>query len=823
MHLPLATSCEVKRCFEHRNQKAENSEETTVKMNNRRTRRVDATASQFRQGGRYMTWFAGPVLGLASLYAHAQTVKPSQDMVQIAAPDAASDTATGARPESGAAPDEKRAQGAETSVSQGKEGATLNTVVVTATRRREPAREVPMQINVVSAEELQKGGAKTMSDFLSSEPGVDLNTAGGSGSGQISMRGVTTGEQTGPTVGVYVDDVAFGGSTVFSQGATFALDMSLLDLNHIEILRGPQGTLYGAGAMGGLLKYVTNEPDSGEFSGRASAGLSVTKHGGVNNSANAVLNLPLKTDVAAARISMFSQHDAGYVDAVGPQAGSRIDRGDTYGARASFLLTPTNQLTLRLTALTQNINRNAPNYVAYGKNGQPVDGDLTTRLFTTEPFHQNVQLYSAGVEYEFGWARANSITSYQSMRSDAPQDLSVVYVPLLNGIGLNVSSVAAKNVATTNKFTQEFRLTSPGNRTLEWLAGVFYTRERSDASQGLITTLPNGTVGPNLSALEAPSTYSEYAAYGDLTYHLTPRLSLTGGLRVARNTQEYQQTTFGALAGPTQTITAPSSDTSKTYMLTANYALTKDSNVYLRAASGYRPGGPNALLVDPVTGLPSSGNPTFRPDTLWTYEAGYKADLLDKRMSVAMTVYDIEWKNIQQFGAVNGVNQVLNAGDARIRGLELSSAFRPNRHWNLGLSVSLIDAKLTTGNVNTGTNAGDPLPNSARVAATLSASYVFAVNGYPAYAGVSQRFVGSRHAGFGSNTGRPDYPLPGYAMTDLQAGLDFKKFSLAFYVRNLFDRRALLAAGTSLVPMGGPALVSVAQPRTIGATLTVPF
>lgn len=129
----------------------------------------------------------------------------------------------------------------------GKDGATLNTVVVTATRRREPAREVPMQINVISADALQKSGAKTMSDYLSSEPGVDLNSQGGSGAGQISMRGVTTGEQTGPTVGVYVDDVAFGGSTVFSQGATFALDMSLLDLNHIEVLRGPQGTLYGAG------------------------------------------------------------------------------------------------------------------------------------------------------------------------------------------------------------------------------------------------------------------------------------------------------------------------------------------------------------------------------------------------------------------------------------------------------------------------------------------------------------------------------------------------------------------------------------------------
>lgn len=778
-------------------------------------RHTAAPMRRFRLRPNSGPWLVGSLLGLASAYGHAQS------MALPEAASAASAEAGRTDPSANANAGASRAAPTVTPASA-KDPATLNTVVVTATRRREPAREVPMQINVISADELQKSGAKTMSDFLSAEPGVDLNTQGGSGAGQISMRGVTTGQQTGPTVGVYVDDVAFGGSTVFSQGATFALDMSLLDLNHIEVLRGPQGTLYGAGAMGGLLKYVTNEPDTSEFSGQASVGLSSTKHGGIGNTASALLNIPIKSDVAAVRVSAFSQHEGGYVNAVGPQAGSRIDRGDTYGARASLLLTPTNQLTVRLSAITQNIHRNAPNYVAYDKSGQPVDGDLTTRIYAPEPFHQNVQLYSLGAEYDFGWSRFNSITSYQSVRTDQPQDLSVVYVPALSAQGLNLNSVVAGNLATTNKVTQEFRLTSPANRRLEWLGGLFFTRERSESDQGIVGAFPNGA-SPSLSSLTAPSTYTEYAGYGDLTYHVTPRLALTGGIRIAHNRQTYEQTTSGLLGGPPQTISAPSSDTSKTYMLTASYGLTENSNVYVRAASGYRPGGPNALLNSPITGRPGSGSPTFQPDTLWTYEAGYKADLLDKRVSLSATVYDIEWKNIQQFGALEGINQVVNAGNARIKGFELASSLRPDRHWNFGLGFSYINARLTQGNAATGTQSGDPLPNSAKFSATLTGTYHFSLGPYASYVGIAQRFVGRRHAGFGNSSGRPDYPLPGYAVTDLQAGIDFGKASLSFYVRNLFDRRAVLAAGTALMPLGGPALVSVEQPRTIGAVLTVPF
>ncbi|QBQ99872.1 TonB-dependent receptor [Paraburkholderia pallida] len=801
-----------------------------AKMKNKPKHTAVSKALALRHSGRYATLFVGPVFGLASLGAHAQQQTTVQAQAQqIAAPEAASAAkpAPGApaagTPAAASGATAANAAAAETSKIQGKDGATLNTVVVTATRRREPAREVPMQVNVLSADELQKSGAQTMSDYLSSEPGVDLNASGGSGSGQVSIRGVTTGVQTGPTVGIYIDDVAFGGSTLFSQSATFALDMSLLDLNHVEILRGPQGTLYGAGAMGGLLKYVTNEPDPGQFYGQVGAGVSGTEHGGVSGTANATLNVPLKTDVAALRVSVFGQHDGGYVDSVGPLVDTHIDRSDTYGARASLLLTPTRDLTVRLSAVSQNINRNAPDYVEYGANGQPVWGDLTTQQFAPQPFHQNIQLYSAGIEYELGWARLNSITSFQRVNTSAPQDLTGVYGPLFAAQGLDLGSVVAADVATTNKFTQEFRLTSPGNQRLEWLAGLFYTHERSTLNEGFLTTLPDGTVGPNLSEIDAPSTYDEYAAYGDLTYHLTSRLALTAGIRIAHNTQTYEQTTFGTLAGPTQTVSAPSSDTSKTYMFTARYALTPNSNAYVRVASGYRPGGPNALLIDPLTGMRASGSPTFDPDTLWSYEAGYKADLLDKRLSLEASVYDIEWKNIQQLGTVDGVNQVVNAGDARIKGLEFSGTFRPDRHWNFSANLSLIDAHLTTGSASAGTTAGEPLPNSAKVAATLSGTYLFTVDGHPSYAGVIQRFVGRRHSGFDASSGRPDYPLPGYAITDLQAGVDFGKCSLAFYVRNLFDRRALMAAGTSLIPLGGPALVSVIQPRTIGATLNIPF
>jgi iron complex outermembrane receptor protein len=790
----------------------------------------------------------GPMLCMASLGAQAQTqqiqqtqqTQQAQTQEQTTSPDAApapkpSQTsgqgeaqaeAQSASPDVTPAPNKKPAstpKKAQATPAAKSGDTTLNTVVVTANRRREPAREVPMQVNVLSTDQLQKAGATSMVDYLPSQPGVNLDSGGGTGQSQISIRGVTTGTQTSPTVGVYIDNVPFGSSTLYGTAESIALDMGLLDLNHIEILRGPQGTLYGAGAMGGLLKYVTNEPDTEAFSGSVGAGFSVTENGGLNNTVNAVVNVPLKTDVAALRISAFNDHNAGYVDAVGPLAQQRVDRGDTTGARASLLLTPTDQLTVRLTATTQDVNRNGSNYVAYGADGQPVTGDLTRQLFAPEHFHQSTQLYSSDIEYDFGWARFNSITAFSSFGNSAPSDTTLDFGPLFAAQGLNFGSVVVPTISDTNKFTQEFRLTSAANQRLEWLAGLFYTDERSSLVEGLQTTLPNGAPGPDLEQFNSSSVYKEYAAYGSLTFHLTPRLALTGGIRVARNDQTFSQTTSGPLVGPATTTPGSSNDTSKTFLLTASYKLTNDSNVYVRAASGYRPGGPNVLPVNVVSHEPLPGLPSFQPDTLWTYEAGYKADLLDKRLSFEVTAYDIRWNNIQQLISVQGFNQVVNGGKADIKGLELSSTYRPTNNWNFGVNLALIDARLTEGNSLAGLVAGDRLPDTAKVAATLSGTYLFNVAGHPANAGVVERFVGQRHAGFPDNLGNPDFILPGYAITDLQANIDLKKATLSFYVRNLFDRRAFLSALTTGVPLGGPTLVSVVPPRTIGATLNVPF
>ncbi len=700
---------------------------------------------------------------------------------------------------------------------------TLGAVVVSASRRREPVREVPMQVNVIGGEQLNRNGATNLSDYLSNEAGVDVKSTGGAGVGSVSIRGVSTGAQTIATVGVYVDDVAFGSSGPFVNGAQMALDMGSLDLNHIELLRGPQGTLYGAGAMGGLLKYVTNEPDTYELTGRLSLGASAMRGGAASRTLGAVVNVPLQEDVAGLRISAFSDRVGGSTDTVGPAGRANSDGGDTRGARASLLVTPGNRLKLRLTATSQKITRDGTDFVDVDPaSGRPIEGERGRRLLAPEPYQVKVDLLSADVEYDFGWARINSISSRQRVRSGLNLDLSAGYLPLLRGLGLDLGSTPISNVLALDKRTQEFRLTSKADKQFEWLAGVYVDDEKSDNRQAVASTLPDGKPGPSLATAALPAEYRELAAYGDLTWKLTQGLAVTGGLRVAHNKQHYVQHSDGLLVGGAQSIDANSSDTSRTWLLTARYALDSRSDLYARAATGYRPGGPNAVLRSATTGEPLAP-PTFRPDTLTSVEAGYKGDLLDKRLSFEAAVFDIRWNDLQQYMPVNGVTVIVNAGAAHVRGAELAANWRPDAHWTLAGNAALIDAKLSEDTPGLGAVAGARLPTSARFSATLSASYAFTLAGFSSYLGLTQRHVGQRNAGFEGSAAVPLYRLPAYSMTDLQAGIDFKRASLALFVRNVFDKPAQLGATSAVQALGGPTWVSLARPRTLGATLTLPF
>lgn len=703
------------------------------------------------------------------------------------------------------------------------EAPAIDTVVVSATRRREPAREVPMQVSRLSTEKLSRSGARSLQDYLDNEAGVDVKSTGGPGIGTLTIRGVSTGTQTISTVGVYIDEVAFGSSTASANGAQMALDMALLDLSHIELLRGPQGTLYGASAMGGLLKYVTNEPDTFEFSGKVALSGSGSRDGGAGHTASAVVNVPLKEDVAAFRISAFSDHAGGSVDSVGPVSRKNSDRGKTSGARVSVLLTPTNQFKLRLTGTSQEIRRDGTDFTDYSAaTGRPIEGESVRRLYAAEPYDVRIGLLAADLEYDFGWARFNSITSRQRVRSSAVIDLTTGYVPLLAGLGMDLDSTTGTVRVALDKSTQELRLTSRADKQLEWLAGFYYNHEKSVNRQLVASTLAGAAPGPDLLTTAIPANFREAALYGDLTWKFANKLSVTGGLRVARNKQRYVQNSDGMLSGGRQSVDAHSSDTSRTWLLTARYGLTPASSVYVRAATGYRPGGPNAVLNDQNTGEPT-GPASFQPDTLTSYELGYKADLLGKRLSVQAAVFNLNWKDLQQYRPVNGVSVIVNAGAARVRGAELMVSYRPDDHWTLAGNAAYLDAVLTEDAPGLGAVAGARMPASARLSASISANYAFELAGFASYAGVAQRYVGARNAGFAGSEAVPLYRLPAYALTDLQAGIDFKRYSVALFARNVFDKRAQLGADSTVQSLGGPVWVSLARSRTLGATVTVPF
>ena len=325
-----------------------------------------------------------------------------------------------------AAPAPPAAPASAPTADEARRAETIERTTVTATRRREPVREVPVQVNTIDAEQLEREGARSLTDYLANQPGIEVKTTGGAGRGAVTIRGVSTGDQVSSTVGTYVDDVAFGSSSAFLLGASTALDLTMLDLRRIEVLRGPQGTLYGAGSMGGLLKYVTNEPDTYTLAGRVTLGGSKTESGGNSDTLGAMVNVPLSQGVAGLRVVALQDKDGGYVNAVGPAAGSDVNRGTTRGARASLLLLPAPGLSVRFSATGQEIKRDGIDAIDYTLAGQLVEGELLQRIAQREPYKVKIELASAEIQYDLKWARFDSITSWQDLRLDQRSDAAHV-------------------------------------------------------------------------------------------------------------------------------------------------------------------------------------------------------------------------------------------------------------------------------------------------------------------------------------------------------------------------------------------------------------
>jgi outer membrane receptor protein involved in Fe transport len=750
----------------------------------------------------------------------------------------------------------------------------LQEIVVTAQKRAEKLHDVPMGVTAITTEELDKQQLVSLADLQSRVPGLSL-TQTAPGITRLTLRGQNVGG-VGSTVTTYVDDTPFGSSNALANGFGFSGDFDTWDLQRVEVLRGPQGTLYGAGSEGGLLKYVTNPPDPTKFAAAVQAGGEEVSHGESAGSGKGMINLPIG-DRGAFRLSGYYATLPGYID--DPSLGEKdINHGHRDGVRAALLLNFTDSLSLRLNALGQELHTDGSAYtdVVGATNRlltpppnqlQPQNGDLNQQRFISEPTTFKYGIYSATLNWNIGWGTLTYITSYGTTEENGLIDQTSA--PAAPGAGpgtgtfgdivttllgfvspvpaagaTSVAGLAETEVIDIRKWTQEFRLASAAGQTLEWQVGAFYTRESSALDQTLpLFYIPTQVFAPLTQALGGPSLenasldarYREWAGFAQFTYHFNPQWDLGLGARWSENKQSASEAVSGVLptlqGTPLQLNSGDSSDNDFTYSIAPRWHVSSDTMVYGRIATGYRPGGPNDLPFNAPPSVPRA----YQPDKTTNYELGVRSDLLEKRLSVDVAAFLVDWKQIQLFEFVQvagtpgfGINA--NGGTARSKGLEWTLGLTPATGLAFTLTGAYVDAYLTSPAPDAGGSDGDHLPFVPKWSTSLDGAYTWrAFDDFNAFAGATWSYFGPRAAGFGATPGaggalqpEPRPELPSYDTVNLRAGLENGRWTLELYCKNAGDTRGITDYGNGGSPNYGGAVVYVV-PRTLGATATVRF
>jgi outer membrane receptor protein involved in Fe transport len=720
----------------------------------------------------------------------------------------------------GPSPSAQMPQGGPSAVGANSDGASVEEVVVTAQKREERLIDTPQSVSVLSAEALSSLSATQFSDYATTIAGLNYGSTG-AGSTKLTLRGVSAGFDINPTVGIYIDEVPYGRQPASPSEGLNAIDVGSFGLERIEVLRGPQGTLYGASSMSGLFKYVTKQPDTDRFGVDAQAGLSSTWHGGISETFGSVINMPLISNEAAVRLSGFYTHEAGYFDNIAVPNGKDVNTADIYGGRIDFLLNPTDTLSIRIDGFLQDVSRGGESTADYSFAGSPLYGDLNQHRLLAEPFSSNFRLLSGTVDYDLSWASLTSITAYQTVRTYSVYDISAAFVPILGNFGGPYGAVGYPSWVSSDKVTEEVRLTSSGAGPLQWLGGGFYNKEISSRLQYFRTYDLTGNEAPNSPYdyfnIYIPTRFQEYAAFGDLTWFLTSKFDVTGGLRYARNNQSFTQDGSGLFVNTSPTTHATQSTV--TYLANVRYHLSTHATAYLRYATGYRPGGPNALVTDAAGNLLAP--PTFQPDRLKSYEGGFKGESSDSRFGIDLAVYYIDWNNIQILVGRGGFSIPGNApGGATIKGGELTLTARPISGLTMSGVFAYQDGSISKADPDLGADAGERLPGVPRFTGALNADYLFADNAFEPTTGVTVRYQSNQTSSFNKSPTFPQYNLPAFTTMDLHATIKLGSVTAQLYLRNLFDERGQQSA---LNTSYGTARVAIERPRTIGLMATTKF
>jgi outer membrane receptor protein involved in Fe transport len=746
----------------------------------------------------------------------------------------------------------------------------LEEVYVTATKRDERLIDVPMAVTALQGQGLIDRNLLQIEQFADQVPGLLVQSFGNRAT-RIILRGLNSGG-AGATVASVIDEATLSYSSSTSNGAIDIANLDTYDLARIEVLRGPQGTLYGAAAEGGLIKYVTNAPKLDEFEGDVEAGLETIEQGGTGFTGRAMFNVPL-ADNAAFRFTGFYKDIPGYID--NNLLGSKNQNtGERYGGRAQLLWQATDNFSVRLMALMQDQSYDDPGSVELVGNPLAQDvrtpdefdiahgGDLQWNTLNPSISDNEIRLYYLTLNWENDKINVLSNTSYGEVNSTFRQDITYADaapgVPVPLGLafafayGVPFIAIYGDQTNDLGKFNQEIRVSNKdtveaGSMGIDWQVGAFYSDEDITFDQFydaldpvtgevLLTDIfaPLGYPQLPTGGSTLPANYKEVSGFGEIVLHFNDQFKVAVGGRYSSNRQWSQVTNKAGLITAPVDIVNPiirSDETKFTWSIAPTFNFADNQMVYARVATGYRPGGP-ALIIP---GAPPDFPLSYKSDSTVNYELGTKGATQDGRFTWDLAAFYIDWTDIQvltQFvSESSGVTYTItgNAGTARSKGLEWNLGWEATDQLMFTVNGAYVDAKLTEDARGLGGYDGDQLPFVPEWTNTVNADYTVDFGDVPVTFGVTWRYVGKRYTGFGAPAS-PDadrgpgshVELPDYHTFAAQIIATYDRWRFRVYGQNLTDERALTAyspgSGYNLTGFG-----QIIQPRTFGFSVGLSF
>jgi iron complex outermembrane receptor protein len=755
---------------------------------------------------------------------------------------------------------------------------TGNQIIVTATKRDATIQDVPFSINATTAEDIERAGSTNLEDVARNVAGLSVQNLG-PGQSQVSVRGVSAGQvvrdQPGvkEQVGVYLDE------SVISL-SLFTPDLDLFDLNRVETLRGPQGTLFGSGSVGGTVRYITNQPRIGATEGAVEGNLNLVDGDALGGHIKGAVNLPLG-DSAALRVVGYYTKYAGFIDAIGPAAGEDVNSGERYGGRIAITFEPSDGVKITPRVVYQRVDTDGFNrqeiFNLYGNQfttPQVVFGERQQYLLLREGFRDETLLADLTMSFDIGSSvELTSVTSYIDRSILVSRDASALTGSVSVDLGYPTAGVNLpsnlRDTTDLQTWTQELRLSSTGDGPFQWVLGGFYSHIDRFYRQRLPTpgydaftdsTLGAGTAAATANGFPANSPYNadlpyeieQFAVFGEVNFDLTDRLTATAGARY----YDFKETRSFKTGGLFSNLDNRSDETTSNGVsprFILSFEANDDVTFSAQASKGFRLGGVNdplnLPLCSPSDAALFGGFQDYDDESLWNYELGMKAQGRGFTFNAAAFYNDINNLQVTLDAGSCSSRIVFNVADAHSAGLEFELGAQPAPGLDLSISGSIIDAQFDTTlpgalTAATGIRDGNRLPSVPKFQISATGSYEWPMGASAkAFVAASVSHVGTRFTQPADQENNPrtfvsglpfrgatgtgatvvDLELPDYQLVNLSAGVKMDDgLSITVYVNNLFDENALLAFDRE---RGGRARLGyhVGQPRTMGVTVRKEF